>query len=312
MTIQSKLFRRSCASRENQKVNESSTTNRHPRTVEPVLALYQSALDERDSIDFDDMIGRAIQYAEQGRVKGKWRFILVNEFQDISEPRTRLLCAVKRACHDCSLFYVGDDWQSIYRFTGSNVSLTTGFSSYFGPTAETALDLTFRFNDSIEKVATRFVSKNPSQPKKTLSARTDNAGPSVRLLRRSDDLVSIIAALVVISDKVGDKKISVDILVRNWFMFLDDEKMRQLRRRFRSFQISCRSIHASKALEADCVVIIGLVSGKHGFPSEKATHPLLEALLPAVEPYEFAEERQMFYVAMTGARHEAWLVAEMA
>ncbi len=279
--------------------------------LKPVVDCYEKSLADTKSIDFDDMVGRAIEYVESGRYIPHYRFILVDEFQDISEPRAHLLRATKQAAIDCSLFCVGDDWQSIYRFTGADISLTTNFAQHFGPTRITSLDRTFRFNESIGDVATRFVTQNPAQLSKVLSAHPREGLPAVRLLRRYDDWQGLVEACTNIAKEVGDCPTTIDVLARFWFMLPDKANLRRLNRKFPTLRIESRSIHGSKGLESDFVVVVGLSKGKNGFPSEKVTHPLLEAFLPPKEPMVFAEERRLFYVALTRAKKEAWLIADM-
>ena len=153
------------------------------RTIlSPIYELYQNHLKENQEIDFDDMIHKAIDYVKSGRFISRWRYILVDEFQDISEPRARLVKALKESANECSLFCVGDDWQSIYRFTGSDIRFTTEFKKKFGPTKTTKLDKTFRFNDSICDIASRFILKNPAQIKKSLTTHATVKHPAVSLL----------------------------------------------------------------------------------------------------------------------------------
>src|SRR5690606_17388001 len=132
------------------------------------------------------MIGKAIQYVREGRFRSSWRYILVDEFQDISESRARLIRYLRDAANECSLFCVGDDWQAIYRFTGSDLNFTTAFEKKFGATKITALDLAFRFNSGISDVATRFVLQNPAQVKKQLNSLSNVDHPAVSLLREDN------------------------------------------------------------------------------------------------------------------------------
>ncbi|OMH39681.1 UvrD-helicase domain-containing protein [Motiliproteus sp. MSK22-1] len=280
----------------------------------PIFDQYQALLASRNEIDFDDMIGRAIEYVQSGRFKPYWRFILVDEFQDISEPRARLVKVLRDAVSDCSLFCVGDDWQAIYRFTGSDVRLTTGFEQYFGPTAITALDKTFRFNNSICDVASGFITQNPTQVKKQLRTHRQVQSPAVSLLRQSYDqkkpLQSIRDSLTAIA-KRADPGSRVYLMARFKFKLPEPHEVVALNKAYPSLKIETLSFHAAKGKEADYVVILGLETGLHGFPSEKVPHPLLEALLPAAESYDFAEERRLFYVALTRAKHRVYLVCDM-
>lgn len=87
------------------------------KIFEPVWHEYEQRLDGR--IDFEDMILRAARYADEGNYKSPFRHILVDEFQDISQSRARLIKALKAQHAYARLFAVEDDWQSIYRFAGS-------------------------------------------------------------------------------------------------------------------------------------------------------------------------------------------------
>ncbi|WP_421866457.1 UvrD-helicase domain-containing protein [Marinobacter adhaerens] len=283
--------------------------------LKPIVDRYESHLKASDSIDFNDMIGRAINYVESGHFKPSWRYILVDEFQDISRPRARLVKALRDNTKNCSVFCVGDDWQAIYRFTGSDVTLTTGFQKEFGPTKTTSLDKTFRFNNRISEVASKFVMKNPAQVRKYLTTHSVVDEPAVSILRRGrseraegSELEEVFAA---ISGRV-EGKVTVYLLARYWYRLPEKPVLQRLQRQFPKLNVERLTFHASKGKEADYVVILGLDVGPNGFPSAKETHPLLNALLPPEEPYEFAEERRLFYVALTRARHRAYLIADMS
>ena len=318
-----KRYRANCYEKGQVKVAISSAKN--PSQVEaaltllhPILDDYQGMLDKAGHIDFDDMIGKAIKYVRKGRFLSPWRYILVDEFQDISEARARLVRYLRDSVPECSLFCVGDDWQAIYRFTGSDLSFTTGFRKKFGATKVTALDLTFRFNSGISDVATRFVLENPVQVKKQLNTLQQVKVPTVSLLRKDNRVThgsgepSRLEEVITRIAKIAEPGCSVYLLGRYGFNLPDRSELRQLASRFPSIVIECYTIHASKGKEADYVVLLGLETGKHGFPSQKTTHPLLEALLPAQEDFPHAEERRLFYVALTRARKRVYLIADMA
>lgn len=283
----------------------------------PLVSDYQALLDSKDHIDFDDMIGRAIRYVTQGHFRSPWKYILVDEFQDISEPRARLVKALRDSAEECSLFCVGDDWQAIYRFTGSDLTYTTAFEEKFGVTRTTALDLTFRFNDGISDVATKFVLQNPAQVKKELHTLREVNRPSVSLLRatepghRDPNESSRVERVLARIAEIADPNSSVYLLSRYKFHLPSRPELQRLQRQFPQLSIDGYTIHASKGMEADYVILLGLETGKHGFPSEKITHPLLDALLPPLETYTYSEERRLFYVALTRAKHRAYLISDM-
>ncbi|EHH1077591.1 UvrD-helicase domain-containing protein [Vibrio parahaemolyticus] len=284
----------------------------------PLYHRYETYLKARQEIDFNDMIGKAVEYVETGRFQSPWKYLLVDEFQDISEPRARLVKALRDSSPNTSLFCVGDDWQAIYRFSGADVRLTTEFSSYFGATSETTLDLTFRFNQSIGDVATRFVTQNPVQLKKDIHSFVKTTHPAVSILRQSvqeQGLSSLDKALSAISRLVANSKTpnknKVYLLARYWHQLPDLHALRTLKHRYPTLHIENQSFHASKGKEAEYVIVMGLTTGKHGFPSEKQIPPLVNALLPQGEAFQYAEERRLFYVALTRAKHKVYLLADM-
>ena len=282
--------------------------------LQPILGAYQQALDDAGQIDFDDMINRAIEHVRSGRFRSPWTEIMVDEFQDISRPRAELIHALRDQVSNASLFCVGDDWQAIYRFAGSDLGLTTGFAEQFGDTAITVLDKTFRFNDSICDVASQFVMANPDQIRKQLVTHAKVDYPAVSLLRsgysRKTRLEPVRKALRAISLQALPGS-SVYLLGRYLHNLPDRSELEQLRGEFTSLQIQALTMHASKGKEADYAVIVELVSGRNGFPSQKESHPLLEAMLPGLDRYDHAEERRLFYVAITRARHRAILITDM-
>jgi DNA helicase-4 len=108
------------------KLDKKIKNSPHPKHLEvmlelvnPIMGKYQQVLDANEEIDFEDMIGKALDYVETGKFKSTWKYIMVDEFQDISDSRARLVQALQRSSKKCSIFCVGDDWQAIYRFTGS-------------------------------------------------------------------------------------------------------------------------------------------------------------------------------------------------
>lgn len=275
---------------------------------DPIHEAYQQQLRDTDTIDFDDMVGKAIDYVEAGRYRSPYSYILVDEFQDISANRARLVKGLLAQNPDNGLFCVGDDWQSIYRFTGSDVTLTKAFEQHFGDTAVSILDLTFRFNNKIGAVASRFVMQNPTQIAKQIQSHSVTEGSAVSLIKTNQDQVGLDAALSAINAKAtAAKKASVLILARFNFKKPDLRSLKQL---CPHLKLQFMTVHGSKGKEADYVVVLGMEKGKHGLPSEKATHPLLELLLPKAEEFAHAEERRLFYVALTRARHHVYLISD--
>jgi DNA helicase-4 len=292
--------------------------------LKPILIAYDEHLTSRAEIDFEDMINKALGYVQEGKFNSPWRYIMVDEFQDISEPRARLVKALRDNNKACSVFAVGDDWQAIYRFSGADITLTTGFAHYFGVTTQSALDQTFRFNNQIGKVATDFISQNPAQIKKKIKSLKQVKAPAVSLLKRENGALNsskkgivdemangaIDDVLAAISAKAC-KPVSVYLLARFWFQLPDKVDLNRLNNQYPLLTIGSQSFHASKGKEADYVIILGLKKGAHGFPSEKVTPALLDALLAKKEAFAYAEERRLFYVALTRAKDRVYVIADM-
>lgn len=280
---------------------------------EPILAAYQQHLSERNEIDFADMIGKAIEYIESGRYRSPYQHILVDEFQDISQPRARLIKALLDQRDDAVLFAVGDDWQAIYRFSGSDLSVTQRFSDMFGASSVTALDTTFRFNNKIGDVASAFVLQNPAQLKKAINSVDVVSQPAVSLLKAKESKRGLHQALNAIHQQAinqPEKKTSVAVLARFNFLLGDGspkELKLQMETQYPLLDLQFMSAHASKGKEADYVIVLGMNNGKYGFPSQKESDPILELLLPEKEQFPDAEERRLFYVALTRAKHRVYL-----
>jgi len=304
--------------------------------LEPIKNRYESILLEAKEIDFEDMIAKAINYVETDKFKPKWKYIMVDEFQDISDARARLIKLLKGKHSDCSLFCVGDDWQSIYRFTGSDIGFTRGFAKYFGSSQISKLQHTFRFNNSIADISSAFILKNKLQTIKEITSTKIVSSPKVSLLRQSsrcdDKTASREVELLTqghnevhssyirgrylqlnkVLSKIYTDKNDASVLILGRYSYTFDKSEIEIHKKsFPSLKLMPSTAHSSKGREADYVIVMGLQSGKDGFPSEKTTHPLLDALLPVEEDFEFAEERRLFYVALTRARYKTYLVCDM-
>ncbi|MYB34184.1 MAG: AAA family ATPase, partial [Gammaproteobacteria bacterium] len=284
---------------------------------EPVYEEYQSRLGRH--IDFDDMISRATDYVKGNRYWSPYRHLLVDEFQDISGGRADLLLAIRKQNSDCRIFAVGDDWQSIYRFSGSDIHLMRDFGRIFGGTFGNSKDIyqtvdlgrTFRSVDNIAYPARRFVLKNPFQIKKDVIPADTSGTPAIQVLwsRRGQRDCSLEKALSQILKRSNREKSTVLLVGRYSRQRKHPVELSRLTKKYPSLSLSFKTIHASKGLEADHVVILGANSGRLGLPSEIVDDPLLDLVLPEPESYEYAEERRVFYVALTRARKSVTIIA---
>lgn len=288
------------------------------KIFEAVFREYQKRLGDR--IDFEDMVLRATAHVKNGRYDSPFRHILVDEFQDISTGRARLIKALKAQHADARVFAVGDDWQSIYRFAGSDIHIMRNFGAEFGgefagtPGIHRTVDLgrTFRSVDKIALTARRFVLKNPAQITKTVVSAGETDQPAIRIAwtrRDTGEKVLAQALATLAEDTAGDRATTVLILGR--YRFIEPD-LRRIRKQFSGLRISFKTIHASKGLEADHVIILGADNARMGFPSMIVDDPLLSLVSPEAEPFANAEERRVMYVAMTRARRTVTILASEA
>lgn len=279
---------------------------------EPIYTRYEDDLRENRQIDFNDMITQAAGFAAEGTYRSPYSCILVDEFQDISTGRAKLIKGLADQSPSHRLFCVGDDWQAIYRFAGSDIALMRDFAEHFGYSESVYLDRTYRFNDRIEAVASRFVQQNPAQIPKTIICRDKAHGPRVvihRPLEKGQDV--FLDALEEISLDAGLDRYTILILGR-YRKLRDGLAWSAAARRFPGIKDRFQTVHSAKGREADYVVVLGMTSGRYGFPSEIADDPLLDAVLSEPESFPHAEERRLFYVALTRAKRAVHLIADYA
>jgi DNA helicase-4 len=279
-------------------------------------------------IDFADMIGRATTYVRQGRYESPFRLVLVDEFQDISPGRAGLVKALLAKHPDSVLFGVGDDWQAINRFAGSDLSIMREFDAHFGKTETRRLSATFRSNQGISDVAAHFVRKNPAQISKEVRAKNPEAVGVVRIVEYPDKdaLIScieralaeiaalaesrtrVVTALILGRYQYETTKVITEQDIDRWndqyrgrveIKKVVDEKKKTVK--------PLDTVHKSKGLEADFVLVHSMQAKWYAFPSEMEDDPLLGLSFANREAFEYAEERRLFYVALTRAREQVTL-----
>ena len=277
----------------------------------PVWERYEETLAQAGEIDFHDMINRAIDHVEAGRYSSPFGYILVDEFQDISLARARLLKALLDNSPGSQLFSVGDDWQAIYRFGGSDIAVMREFGDRFGEFERIDLETTFRCADRIAAIATKFVLRNPAQIRKAVKAIHKADRPAVHVGLPGEEGLSLLKeALDRIAEDVGRHDGHSEVLLLGRYRHTKPPNLRSLARQYPGLSFSYMTIHRSKGLEADYAVVLGLCSGKYGFPAEIADDPLLDLVMAAPEGQPNAEERRLLYVALTRARRQVFLLAE--
>lgn len=282
-----------------------------------VFHAYQLALKEAGKIDFADMLREAVTVLSDSQTESPYRFVLVDEFQDISRLKADLVKAVlAKNPHESIVFCVGDDWQTINRFSGSDVGIFTNASQYFGRiTSRLELTKTFRCSQGIADVAKHLVMLNSGQFNKEVKALPDRVHGSVRVVHHIDSAEERQATLraelnnvVVVAQGLGLTLPTVQILRRTKHDAtvpegIHTDFLKGLIREYRGMlEIELHTMHGSKGLEADFVIIPGLDSGFRGVPDERPAEPMLDLVLPVLRsPVE--EERRLMYVALTRAKN---------
>ncbi|MCL1044930.1 UvrD-helicase domain-containing protein [Shewanella electrodiphila] len=288
-----------------------SQPQKYTSLLDALHVAYVEELKEQDAIDFDDMIIRSMDSIEKGLYVPKWSYVLVDEFQDISTARMDLVKAIVDKGPKPSLTVVGDDWQSIYRFSGGKLELTTRFGELVGQYTESKLQKTFRYNNSIADTAGLFIMENPEQYKKHIETHTQVESSQVYLL---DDKVGVRDGVyqrvseVVSKIKSQDENATIAIIGR--YNYLLNESKAALAKAGLNNNVSLWSFHKSKGLEADYCILIGFSQGKLGFPNDNIDQAVVEALLPTLDAYPHSEERRLLYVGLTRAKKKSYIIGD--
>jgi len=302
------------------------------KIIKPIFERYENHLSERKEIDFSDMINNATKYIESGKHKRKYSYVIIDEFQDISMGRYQLVKAIQTKNPYCKLFCVGDDWQSIYRFSGSDIALFKEFGNYFGFTVKSKMETTYRFHNPLISLSSDFIQKNQNQSKKELRGtssirRTDYEIHYSTTDNHDDTLVlkDIFNQLLTTGEDVEEKeiiilgryRIDIDRIKNENSVFRIDKENETISYSIKTEEGETKklkaqfiTVHKAKGLEGDIVIVLNCNSGKYGFPSEMTDDQVLNLLLSEVDQFENGEERRLFYVAMTRAKEKVYFIAD--
>lgn len=297
----------------------TQTNNTLLSLLEPIFNAYCQYLSEHKEIDFNDMINLASEYVRQGKYINPYKYVIVDEYQDISKARFTLLDCLRKS-RDYELFCVGDDWQSIYRFAGSDIGFILNFSNYWGATEISKIETTYRFSQKLIEISSGFIMQNPVQIKKTIRGKTEGFGFPLGEISGYTEKY----AIEFMSKKLNDipKGSSVFFIGRYSFdaKLLNDSGLFSCQYNNTNGFIDVKSksrpdlnmsfltAHKSKGLQADYVFIINNKKSRMGFPSKIQDAPILDLLLDNCDQYPHAEERRLFYVALTRAKKKAFIV----
>lgn len=303
----------------------------NPRTLlfldiaEQVYHHYQSVLKQRNQIDFADMINDAhfyLQEIERQNIVLPYKYIIIDEFQDIARQRfnlTKRLSQITQA----KVVAVGDDWQSIYAFSGSDITLFTRFLELMGAGTELKITHTYRNSQELIDIAGGFVQRNSSQIRKQLISPKHLENPIV--LEVFDDSVKPMEQLAntiehIIGEIISEYGERSSILLIGRYNY-DMYKLYRTNRfselpggairseKYPNAKITFMTAHSSKGLGYDNVILINMFEGKFGFPCQIEDDPIIKLVTYEDNSMPFAEERRLFYVAMTRTKNRVYIAA---
>lgn len=307
----------------------------------PVVQAYQKYLREGKYYDFADMLNKSTDIVEKMPANSfNYQYILVDEAQDLSTSKYLLLKAILAKCQKVKLFAVGDDWQSIYRFAGSNLKVLDDFEKIFGRcTYRGLIELTYRFGQPTAKLSNHFIEKNPHQSRKKVKPHVKRHTPIEVSLSPAQqergipwDYAAVDKKLQALYAKYGEKLFEKKVQIiarynRDIYRLIDSstksyqnaklnkeataqtELLWQITGAKQPLKVPFCSMHKAKGITRDIVFVINLNSGTMGMPATRGDDPVMSVLLTKLDPYPYAEERRLFYVAITRAKERTILVA---
>jgi DNA helicase-4 len=278
----------------------------------PIADAYDRRLRAENGVDFEDMINLAADKVTAGQFPSPYRLILVDELQDISTARARLVRELLLHQPGNKLFAVGDDWQSIYRFAGSDAGIMRRFEQVFaGTTATNRLTQTFRSNQGICDTASRFVQADPGLLRKQIRSGDPERQGTVRVvLYQGQPGPYVHNELKKIAERERQQPGKAGVFLLGRYNNQVPAELARWQHEFSdALDIQFSTLHKAKGLEQDYVLVLGCDEGRLGFPSQIQDDNLLELVMPQPELFPMAEERRLFYVALTRARHAVTIFA---
>lgn len=294
---------------------------------------YEKCLKERHAIDFEDMINdsaRILREAEAQKIVPDFKYIIVDEYQDISRQRFDLTKELSKLC-DAKIIAVGDDWQSIYAYAGSDITLFTRFKDSFGYGLELRITKTYRNAQEIIDIAGGFIQKNTEQIQKALISQkhikepvivqtyTENVdrkqyeGRGGKFFLLGETVEKLMKEILA-----ENPKSSILLLGRYNFDGYNLTKSADFEywekngtvtsKTFSDIEMEFMTVHRAKGLGYDNVIIINAIDSVFGFPSKIQDDPILQYVIKTDRAIEYAEERRLFYVALTRTKNRVYIV----
>ena len=270
-----------------------------------IITFYESQKEENNYFDFDDLIKEATKISK--KLKLTFKEIIIDEFQDTSLLRLNFIKEIV-SLTNANLTVVGDDFQSIYKFSGCDLNIFLNFQNYFPNTCTHKIQNTYRNSNELIKIAGDFVMKNKLQLQKDLKSNKHLQNP-LQFIYYFNCYKGLIKAIKKI--KSGE----ILILGRNNFdiyKFVSKDKITWLENGYfklenQDYNLRYLTVHKSKGLESDNVILINLEDNILGFPSQKQNNSIIQ-FIEKKEDFLYEEERRLFYVALTRTKNYCYLL----
>lgn len=276
------------------------------------LSAYERELVRLKLPDYAELIHGAADLIGKSEYEFGFTHVLVDEFQDISSDRNRLIDSMKAANPKLEVTCVGDDWQSIYRFSGSDVSIMREASKPKMIRKRVNLTATYRLPQVIADISRDFILKNPLQLEKNVYSKSDLDVPGKVVIHWDMEQKEIDQNLSLVIERIGqdahDPAKSLRILAR----YVNNLPSKKSVENIWEGPVDVSSIHAAKGLEADYVVVMDMIQDFRGFPSTIEDDPVMRLVMPEKDLHQHGEERRLFYVALTRARRETHLISPVS
>jgi len=281
-------------------------TNLEKQILTIIFKIYYNYIIEKQStqkFDFDDLIIYATKNIKN--IKLNYKYIIIDEFQDTSLIRLELISEIQRITNS-KIIVVGDDFQSIYRFSGCNLNIFLNFENLFKNVNKIKLVNTYRNSLELINIASSFIQKNPLQIKKNLISNKKCNSPlifvpfssGIKTLKKIlNYLISITNDIMILSRNNKDIYKYID----NDFQYNGNIII------YQNINIKYYTVHRSKGLESEYVIVLNCNNELLGFPNKIENNILIEKLLPNNE-MKYAEERRLFYVAITRCKEKTFLM----
>lgn len=274
-----------------------------------IYLIYENELSSTSSIDFDDMINLATEFIEKNELNRIYRYIIIDEFQDSSYSRLMLIKKLVEKCNS-KLMVVGDDFQSIYRFTGCDLDIFINFDQYFINSKKLFISNTYRNSQQLVDIAGKFIMQNKNQISKKLLAQKSLEKP-IKIIYTNNYKKSLEKLIMKINTNdiliLGRNNYDINNYLNRNFI-IDNSNITYLKNK--DLKLRYLTVHRSKGLEASNVILINLEDKIDGFPNKMIDSKILKDVLNTKEIFPFEEERRLFYVAITRTKNYTYLLCD--